>query len=118
MQQIGGVVFLDLQVGVARHPERVAFGDLQAGKQRLQIGGDDLLQPDKAGGGQGAVAGAGDKARQDAGNFHAGEPLAKLRVAHDDREIEAEVGNVRERMPRPQRQRRQHREHVALEIAF
>ena len=64
-----------------------------------------------------AVGGrAGDQARQDAGDLHAGEPLAELRVAHDDGEVEAEVGDVRERVARPERERRQHGEDFAQEV--
>ena len=35
-------------VGVARHPERVALHDLQAGEQRVQVGRDHLLKPHEA----------------------------------------------------------------------
>ena len=48
LQQIVGFQFLDGDFGVARDVEDVRLHDLQARKQMLQIGDDQLLQPNES----------------------------------------------------------------------
>ena len=43
-EQVGRLFLLDRQVGVARHPEEVVLDDLHAREQRVEVGGDDLLE--------------------------------------------------------------------------
>ena len=47
LQQIFGFQFLDRDIGVARDVEGMRLHHLHAGKQRRQIGGDHLFQPDQ-----------------------------------------------------------------------
>ena len=47
-QQVGGLLLLDLHIGVARDPEDVGFDHLHAGEQRIHIFGDHLFEPDEA----------------------------------------------------------------------
>ncbi len=46
-QQVGGLVLLDLEVGVARDAEGIGGHDLQAGEEQVEVGGDHLLEPDE-----------------------------------------------------------------------
>ena len=61
------------------------------------------------------VVGQRDEARQHARHLDARE-LGAARVLHAHREVHAQVRDIRERVPRVERQRRQHREDVILEI--
>ena len=45
-QEVVGLVLLDVEVGVAGDPEQVGLDDLHAREQRVQVGGDHLLQRD------------------------------------------------------------------------
>ena len=45
-QQVGRLFLLDREVGVARDPEEVVLEDLHAREQRVEVGGDDLLEQD------------------------------------------------------------------------
>ena len=45
-QQVVRLVLLDRDVGVAGHPEQVVVADLHAREQRVEVGGDDLLDQD------------------------------------------------------------------------
>ncbi len=46
-QQVVGLVLFDREVGVARDAEEVRVEDLHAREQRVQVGGDDLLDRDE-----------------------------------------------------------------------
>ena len=48
LQQVLGVVLLDLEVLVAGHAERVVLQDLHAGEQLVEVRGDDVLERDEA----------------------------------------------------------------------
>ncbi len=58
-QQVVGLVLVEHEVGVARHPEGVVLPDHHVGEQRRQLGGDDLLQRHEA-----LAVGHDDEARQ------------------------------------------------------
>ncbi len=47
LQQVLGVVLLDLEVLVARHAERVVLDDLHAREQLVEVLGDDVLERDE-----------------------------------------------------------------------
>ena len=109
-QQVVRLVLLDGEVGVAGHPEEVVLDDLHAREERVQVGGDDLLQQHV-----GAHADL-HQARQDRGHLDAREvALAGLRVAHGHRQRERQVADVREGMAGVDRQRRQDREDLVHE---
>ena len=48
LEQVLGVVLLDLEVLVAGDPERVVLQDLHAGEELVEVGGDDVLERDEA----------------------------------------------------------------------
>ena len=105
------VIVVDLEVGVAGDPEGVPAQDLHAGEERLEIGADDLLQRHE-------LVGRDQRhpARQDLRHLHPGEALLAVRAPQHHRERQAQVGDVGERMARIHRERRQHREHVGVEV--
>jgi hypothetical protein len=73
--------------------------------------GDDLLQRHIE-----AASSELEEARQPFGDLHSREPLlACLRMLGEDREGERQAGDVRERLSRPHRQRREHRIDLAME---
>jgi hypothetical protein len=113
LEQVLRVVLLDLEVLVAGHPERVVRDQLHAGEQQVEVGGDDLLERHEP-------AGVGlHPAVDDGRHLDAGEVvLAGVGVAHDEREVEREARDVRERVRRVDRERRQDREDaIAVERA-
>ena len=46
-QEVVGLVFANLNVGVARHAERVALAHLHAREQRLDVGRDEFFEKDE-----------------------------------------------------------------------
>ena len=121
LQQVGGVVG-HLQVGVARHPEDVALDDLHAREERIEMVGDHVLERDQHGLALDRraqpVAPEHEKPGQDLSrDLDAREHgLIGDRVAHEHREAERQVGDVRERPARRDRERRQRGEDHALEV--
>ena len=117
-EEIAGFELLNGGIGVARDVEGMSFEDLHAGEERLQVMNDELLEPDEAQGfGRGAGCSFGiffgvglfcvfagildesgeiDELREAVWNFDAGEALDALRVANENGEVEAEIGDVRE----------------------
>ena len=60
-----------------------------------------------------------EEAREALGNLDAREALvARLRILGEDREREREAGDVRERLARADRERREHRVDLAMEPAL
>ncbi len=109
-EEVVGLVLLDLEVGVAGHPEEVVLVDLHAGEQRVEVGLDDLVEQDEAG------RLDLEQARQDLRHLDPGEAaLAGLRVAQADRDRQAERRDVRERMARIDRERGEDREDLVEE---
>ena len=88
--------------------------DLHAREERVEVGGDELLERDER---QCPSSLVRDEARQHLlGHLHAREGRdLRLRVAHQHGERERQVGDVGERAPEPDRQRREHREDLAPE---
>ena len=113
LQQVLVAVFLDLQVGVAGHPERLLLHHFHAGEQLLEVRGDQILQRKE-------VVGAAphlDEPVDVVGHLHPGEALtAGLRVANDDGQVEAQTADVRERVGRVDGQRGEHREDLRGEV--
>jgi hypothetical protein len=91
LEEVLGVVLLDLQVLVAGDAEGVALQDLHAREEFLQVGGDDVLDGDEA------ARGGLQEAGEQRGDLDAGEvAVPGDRVAHDDREVQGEARDVRE----------------------
>ena len=111
-EEVFGVVG-ELEVGVAGDAERVVLEHLHAGEQRVEVRGDHLLERDEA-----RAAGHRDEAGEQRRHLDAREALlAGARVAHDDREVEREARDVRERVRGVDRERREHREDAVVELA-
>ena len=85
--------------------------DLHIGKQRVEVGGDDLLERDES-----VAAGQHEEPREERRHLDPGEALVpRDGVADHDGQVEREVRDVGERMPGIDRQRRQHGEDEPLE---
>jgi hypothetical protein len=112
LQEIAPLVLLDLEVGVSGDPEHVMLDDLHPGEQLTEVEGDDLLQRHET-----LAVGHHHEAGQDRGDLDAGEPgLSRVAVPHENRQIEREVRDVRERVGRVHRQRGDDREHPGTEL--
>ncbi len=123
-EQIVGFQFLDFDIGVADDTEGVNGHHLEPGEERSQVGRDDLFEPDEvmvvghrpifAQPARGALD--WQQTREGIGDFQAGELVAALVVADDDREVQAQVRDMREGMPRVEGQRRQNRVNHLAEV--
>ena len=102
----------DLEVRIARDAERVRAEDLHPREQRAEMRADHLLERHEV------IRAAldGNPAWEGLRHLHAGEMLvAVFGLAKLHRQREREVRDVRERMARIDRERRQHGEYVRLE---
>ena len=105
LEEVLGFV-LELEVGVAGDAERVVREHLHAGEQGVELRRDDLLEQHEA-----LAVGQRDEAGEQRRHLHPREALvAARRVAHGDREVQRQVGDVGERVRGVDRQRREHRE--------
>ena len=85
--------------------------DLHAREELVEVGGDDLLEGHEA-----LAVGHHHEAGQQRRHLHPGEAaLAGVGVAHDDGQVERQVGDVRERVAGVDGERREHREDALLE---
>ncbi len=112
LEEVLGVVLLDLQVLVAGDPEGVVLQDLHAREQLFQVvgGRDDVLDGDVAAGG--GLQEAGQQRR----HLHAREVLvAADRVPHHDGQVQGEAGDVREGVRGVDGQGREDREDLVPE---
>ena len=110
LEEVLGVVLLDLQVLVPGDAERVVLQDLHAREQLLQVGRDDVLDGDVAA--RGGLQEAGEQRRDlDAREV----AVAGDRVPHDDGEVQRQAGDVREGVRGVDRQRGQDREDLVAE---
>ena len=104
LEQVLGVVLLDLEVLVAGHPEGVVLQHLHAREQPVEVRRDDVLERHEP------LVAELDEAREDRRHLDPREVLlAGVGVADGDGEVEREPGDVREGVSRVDRQRRQHR---------
>ena len=115
LQEVGGFVFLDHEVGVAGYLEDVARDDLFSGEQLVQVRGDDLLDPDEAHlgplAGAAVLVGEAHKAVYRGRHLYAGHhPPAP--VPDHDEHVEREVGDVREGVGRVYGERREYGQNV------
>ena len=106
LQQVLGVGLVECEIGVARHAERIARHDLHARKQLLRVRGDQLIDRQES-----RAVGQRDPAREQRRNLDAREAVhLRVGIAHDHREVERQVRDVRKRMGGIDRERREHRE--------
>ena len=115
LQQVLVAVLFDLEVGVAGDAERVMLDDLQAGEQHRQEGRDQLLHRQEP---QLTVSAVQfDEAVDVVGHLDSREVLtAVIGVLDGDGQVQAQAADERERMRRVDRQRRQYREHLLVEV--
>ena len=110
-EEVLGLVLLEIEIGVARDPERAPREDLHPREEPLEMGADHLLDRHVA------LAGKRHEAVEQRGNLDAREAdRAQLGIAHDHGDVEGEVRHVGERMRGVDRERRQHREDPLLEL--
>ena len=85
--------------------------DVHPGEELVEVRGDDLLERDVA-----VRVTDADPSRERVGDLDPGEQIAFVDgIAHHDREVERQVGHVRERVPGIDRERGQHREDSVVE---
>ncbi len=100
-QQVVRLQFLDGDFGVAGEMKDVRPQDLEAWKQVVQIGDDQLLEPDKRIFARRVIRARRQshrkELRQRIGNLHASEVFGAAVVPDCYRDIQAEVRDVRER---------------------
>ena len=112
LEQVVGLVG-DVVVGVAGDAEEGVVGDLHAGEERPEVGGDQVLQRHQ---GPSGVADRDEPAEQLLRHLHPGDDLGPLiGIAERHAEAQRQVGDVGERPPEADRQRRQRREDALLE---
>ena len=124
LQQVAGFQVLNGRIGVAGHVEGMRLDDLHAGKQRSQVGRDQLFDPDEHLFLHHDFGPAlrlrshrhRHQLRQRVGNLHARKVLDALGIAQDHGQIQAEVRDVRERPAGIEGQRSQRGENRVLKI--
>ena len=111
-EQVLGVLVVEREVGVSRHPEARDADDLHSREQPIEMRLDEVLEQDEV-----VRIGHGYEARKVARHLHSGEPLVAVdRVAHDDRQVQRQVGDVRKRVRRVDCQRGEDREDSVLVV--
>ena len=110
-EQVLGLFFFECEVGVAGDAERLGLAEDHAGKERVEVRGDDLLDGDES-----VLVGELEESRQDRGHLHPGDPLLGGRGVPDlDGDVEREIRDHGEGMPRIDGERGEDRVDVALE---
>ena len=110
--KIVGLFLVAAHVGIARHAKRMHALDLHSAKQLTDVVRNDLLHRHE-------VHGRVERLPPPAVARHldTGEVLgAAGRMAQDDGQRQAQVGDERKRAPRVYGQRREHREDIGLEV--
>ena len=130
-EEVVGLVLFDLEVAVAGDAERIGVDDLETGEQPVEVGGDHLLDPDQRGRARrrrprhrrraravgGGVVLHQQQAREVRRHLESSELLAGVAVAHHHRQVDAAIGDVRERMAGVEGERREDGEQLGLETA-
>ena len=110
LEQVLGVVLLDLEILVAGDPEGVELQHLHAGEQPLEVLADDVLERHEA------LVAEGDEAAERGRHLDPCEVLlAGLGVADQHGHVQREPGDVGERVSRVDGERREDREDALLE---
>ncbi len=115
LEQVLPLLLVDLEVPVARHAEGVGAAQPRGREELLHVAGDHVL--DEHEGARRAVDPHAEEAAEHRGHLeHAEAGLLPLVLAGEhDAEVDALVAEVGERVPRVDRERRQHREDVGAE---
>jgi hypothetical protein len=102
-QQIVGLVPLDIEVGVARHAESVVGHDLHPGEHPVEVRGHELFDRQEA-----LAVRQWEEPREERRHLQPREPpLGGYGIAHQYGEVQREARDVRERVRRIDRERRQ-----------
>ena len=110
LQQVFGVILLDLDVLIARDAEGVVLEDVHAREEVVQVGRDDILERHKA------LRADSDESRQGRGHLDAGKELGPGHgIAHHDGEIQRQPTDVGEGMTGIDREWREHGEGTLVE---
>ena len=118
LDEVLGLVLLDLDVFVAGDAEHVVLHDLHAGEEVAEVVRDEVFEGDVARVLDRLAGVDAHEARQHLRNLDAGELLAAgAAVPHAHREVEGEARDVGERMRRVDRERHEHREDLPREVA-
>ena len=111
-QQVVGLLLLEGEVGVAGDPERMVLHHLHAREERVEVGGDDLLERHEA-----LAVGHDHEAGQQRRDLDPGEAAqARRGVVNHDGQVEREVRDVGERVAGIDRQRGEHGEDALVEL--
>ena len=117
LDQVLGLVFVNLDVFVAGDPKHVVFENLHAGKEVAEVVGDEVFEGDESQMLDGFGAVNAHKSRQHRRHFEARELLlAGLRVAHANRQVDRQARDVGEWVRRIDGERHQHREDLVGEV--
>ena len=118
LQQVLVAVLLDLEVGVAGDPEGVVLDDLHAGEQHRQERRDQLLHRQERATPPGPSRGPSSTKRSTlSGTLTRAKCCAAVVGLLDgDRQVQAQPADEGERVRRVDGQRRQHREHLLVEV--
>ena len=125
--QIRCFVLLDGDFRISRHAEWIGGNHLQAGKQIAQVICDDLIQPNKSLDLphltqphllQSDIFHRGKRNESGKGvrHFDSGKAITTFRVLDQHRKIEAQIGDMRERMGWIKGQRREYGRDLTLEV--
>jgi hypothetical protein len=111
-EQIVGFALVELEVGVERHAERVVLEDAHAGKERVELRADQLLDRQ-----QRLAVPERHEARQRPRHLHARERERRgIRALDPDAEVQRQVRDRGERVRAVDGKRREHRLDVAREV--
>ena len=115
LQQVLVAVLLDLDVGVAGHPEQVVGHDVQAREELREVGGDEVLERQE--GRRPVGRPDGHEPGHVVRDLHPGEVgQAGVGIAHHHGQVERQAADVREGVRRVDRQRREHGEDLVAEV--
>jgi len=128
LEQVVGLELLDHHLSVAGDAERVRLDHVVAREQRPRVCGHQLLEPHERVRAPrfGPLGRDRHEPRQRLGHLHAGEAVLAVRAGHHDRDVHAQVRDVREGPTGIERERCKHREdrrgevgvcHGALRVA-
>ena len=116
---VGDLLLVDEEVGVARDAELVAAQHVHAGEELTHMGVQDRREEHEVIAAAGDSGGQPDQPRQRARRLHdgcAGTAAERITPVQLDREVEALVEHLGERVRGVQPDRRQHREQLAEEV--
>src|SRR5262249_38548950 len=112
-EQIFRLFDRDVEIGVARDPERIPRGDLEAREERAEVRADDLLERNEVEG----PALHWNPTREASRNLYPGESDGTaFRISHFGCDGERKIRDVWKRVPGIDGERRQNRKDLRLEV--